>query len=127
MREFHCTTVTTDGSGGSRFDDLRAPLALTEYAPPAGPLHFASLGDATSLAVIASDDDWLGDVPHPAPARQLMVVLRGRGAVTVSDGERREFRPGDCLVVEDTEGEGHCSQFFGETWLLVVQFEKETT
>jgi hypothetical protein len=30
-------------------------------------------------------------------------------AVTTSNGERREFGPGDALLVEDTTGAGHLS------------------
>ena len=29
--------------------------------------------------------------------------------VTVTNGERREFGPGDALLVEDTTGKGHLS------------------
>jgi len=50
--------------------------------------------------------DW---EPHVAPRRQWVIVLRGRAEVTVSTGERREFGPGDVLLFEDTEGEGHVS------------------
>jgi mannose-6-phosphate isomerase-like protein (cupin superfamily) len=124
IREFRWTTVATDESGQSRFEDGRAPMTLMEFSPPAGPLDFASLGESSSVAVIASDDDWRGDVPHPAPARQLMVVLQGRGAITVSDGERREFGPGECVLVEETSGAGHASHFSGETRVLVVRLDQ---
>jgi hypothetical protein len=50
--------------------------------------------------------DW---APHVAPRRQWLVVLSGRAAITVSDGERREFGTGDVLLMEDTTGEGHLS------------------
>jgi len=53
-----------------------------------------------------STPDW---EPHVAPRRQWVIVLRGRAEVTVSTGERREFGPGDVLLFEDTEGEGHVS------------------
>lgn len=52
----------------------------------------------------ANAPDW---ERHVAPRRQWVVVLRGRAAVTVSGGERREFGPGDVLLYEDTTGEGH--------------------
>ena len=38
-----------------------------------------------------------------------MILLRGRMAIQVSDGERREAGPGAIVLVEDTEGEGHLS------------------
>ncbi|MDX8142569.1 hypothetical protein SK854_10615 [Lentzea sp. BCCO 10_0061] len=46
---------------------------------------------------------------HVAPRRQWLIVLTGRAAVTVSDGERREFGAGALLSFEDTEGEVHLS------------------
>lgn len=47
---------------------------------------------------------------HPAPARQLLFILKGRAEFTVSSGERHVFGAGDVLLLEDTEGEGHCSR-----------------
>ena len=46
---------------------------------------------------------------HVAPRRQWVILLRGRIAVEVSDGERREFGPGSIVLAEDTEGRGHIS------------------
>lgn len=41
---------------------------------------------------------------HPAPARQLLFILKGRAEFTVSSGERHVFGAGDVLLLEDTEG-----------------------
>jgi hypothetical protein len=48
------------------------------------------------------DFDW-----HPAPRRQYIVLLDGAIEIEVSDGERRTFRGGEVLLVEDTTGRGH--------------------
>lgn len=48
------------------------------------------------------DFDW-----HPAPERQYIVLLDGEIEIEVSSGERRRFRGGDVLLVEDTTGRGH--------------------
>jgi uncharacterized cupin superfamily protein len=56
--------------------------------------------------------DW---EPHVAPRRQWVMVLSGRVAITVSTGERREFGPGEPILVEDTEGQGHVSTPLTET------------
>jgi hypothetical protein len=77
-----------------------------EGVPPllvAGP--FGAKG-ITFVEQPPSTPDW---EPHVAPRRQWVVVLRGRAAVTVSTGERREFGPGDVVLFEDTEGVGHVS------------------
>ena len=47
---------------------------------------------------------------HPAPARQLLFIIKGRAEFKVSNGERHVFGAGDVLLLEDTEGEGHCSR-----------------
>jgi mannose-6-phosphate isomerase-like protein (cupin superfamily) len=121
MREFSCARVVTDAEGRTRFAETTVTMVETEYSPPAGPLDVGAVGPAVSAAVIGSDTGWAGARFHPAPARQLMVVLGGRGAITVSDGETREFGPGEAVLLEDTDGEGHSSQFFGETTVLVVR------
>jgi quercetin dioxygenase-like cupin family protein len=51
------------------------------------------------------DYDW-----HVAPRRQYIVMLEGSVEIRVSDGEARVFRPGDIVLVEDTEGKGHKSR-----------------
>lgn len=96
-------------------------MELVDFAPPAPPLAHASLGPATSVALIAGDDGWRGDVFHPAPARQLMLMLRGGASVTVSDGQTRELSVGDMALLEDTRGRGHATRFIGETLIAVVR------
>ena len=48
------------------------------------------------------DFDW-----HCAPRRQFIVLLDGEIEVEVTSGEKRRFRGGDILLVEDTTGTGH--------------------
>ena|SRR5688500_5670964 len=48
------------------------------------------------------DYDW-----HRAPQRQLIVLLDGEIEIEVSGGEKRRFRGGDILLVEDVGGRGH--------------------
>lgn len=44
---------------------------------------------------------------HNAPHRQFVVMLDGHVEITVSDGEKRQFRGGDVFLLEDTTGRGH--------------------
>lgn len=53
-------------------------------------------------------------VPHNAPYELFIVGLRGRFSVEVSDGELREFGPGDVVLVEDTTGKGHTTRRVGD-------------
>ena len=48
------------------------------------------------------DYDW-----HPAPQRQFIALLDGAIEIEVSDGERRTFRGGEVLLLEDTAGRSH--------------------
>ncbi len=44
---------------------------------------------------------------HPAPVRQLIVVLEGTMRLVCGDGAARDFGPGDLVVVDDLTGQGH--------------------
>ncbi|MDX1581735.1 MAG: cupin domain-containing protein [Alphaproteobacteria bacterium] len=53
--------------------------------------------------------DW-----HPAPRRQLAVVLKGEAELEVSDGTTRHIRPGHLFLVEDTTGKGHLNKWLDD-------------
>lgn len=44
---------------------------------------------------------------HPAPQKQFIVLLDGEIEIENGLGEKRRFRSGDVLLVEDTSGRGH--------------------
>jgi hypothetical protein len=44
---------------------------------------------------------------HPAPRRQLVILLKGQVEYFCGDGSRRLLGSGDILVVDDTKGQGH--------------------
>lgn len=95
------TRVYNDSKGDSHFEDLEVPLY------EAGPIGF--LSDALPVKgiifreVIPSYDyDF-----HTAPQRQYIILLDGAIEIETSLGDKREFRAGDVLLVEDTEGKGH--------------------
>ncbi len=66
---------------------------------------------------------------HPAPARQLLFIIKGRAEFTVSNGESRILGAGDVLLLEDTEGQGHCSKaLFNEVrHSIFVTLDDDTT
>lgn len=48
------------------------------------------------------------DAPwHVISHRVFVTFLDGELELTASDGEKRSFRPGDLLLIEDTTGKGH--------------------
>ena len=71
------------------------------YADKDGDSHFAeSVIFRTNEP--GYDYDW-----HTAPQRQFIILLDGAIEIETSDGERRAFRGGDVLLMEDTSGRGH--------------------
>lgn len=50
---------------------------------------------------------------HNAPRRQLVVNLTGSVEIEVGDGTRRTLGPGEILLAEDVDGEGHISRNVG--------------
>lgn len=95
------TRVYSDASGESHFADAEFPLR------DAGPIGHLSEPVAAESVIFRRNDpgydyDW-----HPAPQRQFIILLDGAIEIEVSDGERRIFRGGEILLVEDTAGKGH--------------------
>ncbi|MCI0480397.1 MAG: hypothetical protein L0213_02270 [Candidatus Dadabacteria bacterium] len=59
--------------------------------------------------------DW-----HPAPRRQIVIILSGRLEHGFRDGSRHTFRAGDVRVLTDTAGEGHTTRVLGDEAVLVA-------
>ena len=101
-----CIGVTDEG--GSRFAEME--IELTD----GGEIGRLSEPMAASGVVFRENDggydfDW-----HNAPRRQLIVLLDGEIEVEVTSGEKRRFRGGDVLLVEDTTGTGHRTRTIGD-------------
>ena len=112
MDAFRYVRLFADDDGGSHLEELELGLEQRDFAPPAAPLSVGSLGEATgAFLLVAGPGGWQGDVPHPTPRRQMFCVLAGRFRITVSGGASREFGPGDLLLLEDTWGQRHMTQF----------------
>ena len=116
------TRLYSDAAGESHFEDLEAELVATDFAPPAPPLHLSPFLPATQLAFYGAPAGWQGDW-HPAPARNLFIVISGEWEIKASDGAVRQFAPNDVLLAEDTIGKGHKSAVVGanESLAIVVQ------
>jgi hypothetical protein len=108
-----------DVDGESHFADLAVELERREFAPPAPPAMVGAFDEASGTLVCGADAGWGGEVPHPSPQRQVFSILRGVAEVTVSDGERRRFRAGDLIVLDDTMGRGHQTRVVGADELLI--------
>ena len=73
-----------------------------------------------SVRFIGAPAGW-DSPPHPAPARQWVVMIQGIVEATTTDGEARRFGPGAAVLLEDTAGVGHRTRVVGdEPWLAIV-------
>jgi len=95
------TRVYATPDGASHFEDVEIPLR------DAGAIGMLSDGVPARHVIFREnapdyDYDW-----HHAPQRQYIVLLDGEIEIEVSGGERRRFRGGDVLLMEDTSGQGH--------------------
>lgn len=95
------TRIYASSDGTTHFQDLEVPLddagqiGRLSQAIPARDVYFRE-NDPDY------DYDW-----HWAPRRQFVVLLDGHIEIEVSSGEKRQFRGGDVLLLEDTFGHGH--------------------
>ncbi|GEO07046.1 hypothetical protein AAE02nite_47100 [Adhaeribacter aerolatus] len=101
MEEFNITRIFADQHGESHFEEIAKPLQA------AGEIGFLSEPEAVAQIIFrkvlpAYDYDF-----HCAPARQFIILLDGEIEIQTSLGEKRSFKAGDILLVEDTTGKGH--------------------
>jgi quercetin dioxygenase-like cupin family protein len=93
--------IYSDARGDSHFEDIEVPL---QEAGMVGSLSPAIETKEMILREVDPSYDW--DF-HTAPARQYIILLDGEIEIETSLQERRTFRAGDILLVEDTTGKGH--------------------
>jgi len=98
------TRIYNDDQGSSHFGEIDIPL---KDGGPIGLLSEKFGADKIIFRETPADYNFKW---HTAPARQLLFILKGRAEFTVSSGEKRMFGQGDVLLLEDTEGQGHCSR-----------------
>ena len=111
-----------DQTGESDFAEEALNTVAADFAPPAPLVYVSTPLEAKRGIFLLLPEGWYGDL-HPAPNRQLMILMREGLEVAASDGEVRRFRPGDMVLVEDTFGKGHATRSIdGNATGVVVQF-----
>src|SRR5690554_5211627 len=98
---FNITRIYNDTNGDSHFEDVAVDLKdggeigfLSELVPAKGIIFREVLP--------SYDYDF-----HTAPQRQYIILLDGEIEIETSLGEKRQFKAGDVLLMEDTTGKGH--------------------
>jgi hypothetical protein len=103
----HVHHLYADEHGVSHFGDIELELEPTPGGGGVTPVIPAT-GVVFRLAPATQNADF-----HVAPSRRYVVTLSGGIlAVTASDGETRNLKPGELMLVEDTFGKGHQSKAF---------------
>ena len=115
-----CTRLFADENGESHFEDIEISMTEIQYAPPAPAVEISEPVEASRYVWFRFPSDW-SDAAHPSPRRQLFVVLAGEVEGWTSKGDRRVFRVGDRLLMEDTTGKGHGARpLNGEALALMI-------
>jgi quercetin dioxygenase-like cupin family protein len=107
--KIHYARIYSDKNGDSHFTDEEVEAKPSNFAPPAAPLNTTVPVPVTQFLFLVAPQGWYGDW-HPAPHKQLMILVSGEVQTAVSDGEVRRFRQGDVVLVEDTSGKGHTTR-----------------
>jgi hypothetical protein len=115
-----------DADGGSHFDTVEDALAPTAFVPTNPPLELSAPRSATATVICRLTPGWDGSW-HPTPRSQFAVTLAGEWEITVTDGERRRFGPGDMVLLDDRTGRGHNTVVTGgeEVLMLLVWLEED--
>jgi hypothetical protein len=78
------------------------------------PAGFGSTSEALATSGLVLRETPGTNGTHRAPRRQLVIYLSGLTEVECGDGAKRQFRPGDMLLADDTTGEGHITRDLAE-------------
>lgn len=95
------TRIFSDANGDSHFEVVTVPLIEERVI---GFLSSNYLVSTLQFRENKKDYNW--DF-HTAPARQYIVLLDGEIEIETSRGDKRIFKGGDILLVEDVSGKGH--------------------
>lgn len=120
----HYYRIWSDESGYSRLERIEVAWRRTEsYARGVPPVDVAAAARAGEAHFSRLPPGWFGDW-HPAPARQIVVLLQGWLEVTTADGVMTGG-PGTVWLVEDTSGRGHQTRVLGEDDAVRISFVLE--
>ncbi|MGW6502001.1 hypothetical protein [Nonomuraea angiospora] len=106
------TRIVRTEDGGSRFEDGEIALEQRQVADGVPAMAVGELPSRDGVRFLRSAA--FDSTAHPAPCEQWVVMLRGMIEVTVSDGGRRRFGPGDLVLAADTTGMGHVTTGVGD-------------
>ena len=98
---FKITKVYSDNNGESQFEDVEMPLKND------GEIGFLSDKIPAKEIIFRNVKPGYDYDFHNAPQKQYIILLDGEIEIETSMGEKRTFKGGDILLMEDTHGKGH--------------------
>lgn len=67
-------------------------------------------GDPSNVVIVGGPPNF--NIPkHPAPYREIFLLLAGSSIIELSDGTEQELRAGSLVLFEDVTGPGHGGRF----------------
>jgi hypothetical protein len=106
------THLFTGPDGQTHADEIEAKFTAADVYTMMQTTGIAELHRAAPGSVI----DW-----HPAPRRQYVITLTGRGEIELFDGKKIPLGPGHIDFVEDTTGKGHITRVVGNEDRITIQ------
>ena len=98
---FPVTRVYSDENGDTRFEDIS--ISLND----AGEIGKLSEGLAVKSLIFREVEATYDYDFHNAPQKQYLILIDGGIEIETTLGEKRQFKTGEVLLLEDTEGKGH--------------------
>ena len=97
--------------GETHFKTVTVDYKRFKYADNIPPVWAAPDGrwNAQYLMLAGNSPAWDARPLHPPRHRQIFIVLTGTTAFIASDGEVREYGPGQMILMEDNNSKGHGS------------------
>lgn len=95
------TRIYSDEKGETHFEDKEMPLIND------GNIGFLSKKIPVREIIFRTVKSEYDYDFHNAPQKQYVILLDGAIEIETSLGEKRNFKGGDVLLLEDTEGKGH--------------------
>jgi hypothetical protein len=101
------TRIYTGPDGRTHAEQVDVKLA-----PGGGSGELSEMAKATGLQFRRQAPNYFQDW-HPAPRRQYVITLSGRGEIELDGGKKIPLGPGHILLAEDVTGKGHISRGVG--------------
>lgn len=102
----YVTRMYTGPDGQTHTEDVEAKFVMTSGRNVAPLMKIT--GAELHRTAAGTVQDW-----HPAPQRQYVITLSGRGEIEVSGGKKIALEPGHIELAEDLTGKGHITRAIG--------------